>query len=163
MSNVQFFVPGVPAPGGSKKGFYIKKINRVVMTPASKKTKPWMDSVKWAAIQAFNRRCLFEGALRFTFEFRMLRPQGHYGTGSHAAVLKKSARPYPTVRPDLTKLVRAAEDALTGVIWRDDSSVVQQQNSKIYVGKNPGVQIYIGEIEDEPISDKTEQKGLYPV
>jgi len=28
----RFFVPGIPRPGGSKKGFYIKKINRVVVT-----------------------------------------------------------------------------------------------------------------------------------
>ena len=58
--------------------------------------------------------------------------KGHYGTGRNADQVKASAPPHPTTKPDATKLVRAVEDALTGVIWRDDSQVVRQWASKVY-------------------------------
>ena len=35
-------------------------------------------------------------------------------------------------RPDIDKLARAALDALSGVIWRDDSQVVELVASKSY-------------------------------
>lgn len=160
MSKVEFFVPGVPAPGGSKKGYYNKHTKFVTLTSACPRTKPWMETVKWWAKQAWNRQCLLERHIRFTFEFHMLRPKGHYGVGRNAGIVKASSPKFPGVRPDLTKLVRSTEDALTGIIWRNDSLVVKQDNSKIYVDKDPGVQILIEEIEDEPVSDSTEQKKL---
>jgi Holliday junction resolvase RusA-like endonuclease len=39
---------------------------------------------------------------------------------------------HPTVKPDLTKLLRAVEDALTGVVWRDDSQIIHQVVNKEY-------------------------------
>ena len=36
----------------------------------------------------------------------------------------------PDTKPDLTKLVRAAEDSLRGVLWRDDAQVVRQVTEK---------------------------------
>lgn len=143
----EFFVPGKPAPGGSKKGFYIKKIKRVIMTPDNKKTKPWMDSVKCFALQAYSGPPLEEPIeLEITFQF--LRPKSHFGTGRNAGKLKLSTKKYPTVRPDLTKLTRSTEDALTGLIWRDDSQVVRQMTKKIYTEKQ-GAFIVIRPIENK--------------
>jgi Holliday junction resolvase RusA-like endonuclease len=39
-------------------------------------------------------------------------------------------QPYPTSRPDLLKHIRALEDALTGVVWRDDSQIIEQHLEK---------------------------------
>jgi hypothetical protein len=56
-------------------------------------------------------------------------------------------RPYPSVTPDLSKLVRAVEDALTDAgVWRDDALVVRYHElEKRYaaVGEGPGVLISI--------------------
>lgn len=38
----------------------------------------------------------------------------------------------PIVRPDLLKLARAVEDALSGVLWKDDSQVVVEVLRKRY-------------------------------
>jgi Holliday junction resolvase RusA-like endonuclease len=35
-------------------------------------------------------------------------------------------------RPDVLKLARAAEDALTGIVWRDDSQIVHETLAKVY-------------------------------
>lgn len=145
--NVTFFVPGKSAPGGSKKGFYNKKLRRVLMVPASNKTKPWMQVVSFYAKRAYSGPLLC-GPLKLTMEFRRLRPKGHYGSGKNAHTLIKAGidKPWPISMPDLTKLVRAAEDALKGIIWRDDSQVCIQETRKVYVDRDPGVQIRISQI-----------------
>jgi Holliday junction resolvase RusA-like endonuclease len=43
------------------------------------------------------------------------------------------SRPVPTVKPDLDKLTRAVLDALTGIVWRDDSQVVSIIARKFYL------------------------------
>jgi len=53
-------------------------------------------------------------------------------------------RNYPTVPPDLDKLVRAVLDALTAICYVDDSQVVELYAKKIY-GITPGVRIQIAE------------------
>jgi Holliday junction resolvase RusA-like endonuclease len=145
---IKFFVPGTPAPGGSKRGFYIKNIGRVVMAPASNKTKPWMAIVSAFAKEAYQGE-LLQGALKLTFEFRLLRPKTHYGTGKKANILKSSAPIYSTVKPDLTKLERSTEDALVGIIMRDDSQVAEKATKKIYVERDSGVEIVIETINGQ--------------
>lgn len=51
-----------------------------------------------------------------------------------------------TKRPDLDKLVRAIGDALTGVVYRDDSQVVDIRASKAY-GAQPGVWVSVSSME----------------
>jgi Holliday junction resolvase RusA-like endonuclease len=151
--DLRFFVPGTPAPGGSKTGFYNKKLGRVMMTPASKKTKPWMSTVSAVVRSQYHNRPLLTDPLRLGMQFRILRPKGHWGSGRNAATLKQSAPTHPTVKPDLTKLVRATEDALTGVLWRDDTQVVAGIYSKIYVERDPGVVIQVSRIPHIEIED----------
>lgn len=148
MEAITFFVPGTPAPGGSKKGFYIKSINRVVMAPASDKTRPWMNTVSHFARMNYQGP-LIEGPVRLEMTFKAMRTKGHYGTGKKAGILKQNAPTFVTVRPDLTKLERSTEDALTGILWRDDGQVVQKATSKIYTDRDPGVLIKVTEINAE--------------
>jgi Holliday junction resolvase RusA-like endonuclease len=64
--------------------------------------------------------------------------KGEWGTGRNAGKLKDSARAFPSVKPDATKLVRAFEDALNDHTWRDDTRVVRQLVQKDYVvGDDP--------------------------
>jgi Holliday junction resolvase RusA-like endonuclease len=64
--------------------------------------------------------------------FVLARPRSHYGTGRNADRLRATAPAWPCSRPDATKLLRAVEDALTGVVWRDDGQVVVQTARKVY-------------------------------
>jgi Holliday junction resolvase RusA-like endonuclease len=61
-------------------------------------------------------------------DFYLSRPKAHRG----AKGLKPSAPHHHTTKPDTTKLLRCLEDALTNVIWRDDTQVVRQHVSKNY-------------------------------
>lgn len=144
---ISFFIPGKPAPGGSKKGFYIKSLNRVVIAPANSKTKPWMAVVSAYAKEAWNGP-LLQGPLKLSMEFRLLRPKNHYGTGKKMNVLKATSPIYSTVKPDLTKLERSTEDALVGIIMRDDSQVAVKSTHKIYVERDEGVLVAIEELDN---------------
>ena len=141
--SVTFWVPGIPKPGGSKRGFVNRKTGRVIITEDCKASKDWRISVAFAAARAIPR--LFPGPLRVTFTFFLPRPHGHYGAGARAFFLRASAPDYPAVRPDITKLIRSTEDALKGIAWQDDSQIVQQVASKQYGvhGMPAGAQITI--------------------
>jgi len=88
------------------------------------------------------------GAVTLDITFYRSRPGSHFGTGSNAGKLKASAPKRPPTKPDLTKLVRAAEDALKGVLWRDDGQVTDQHTRKRY--GSPGAMIAVYEDEGDP-------------
>lgn len=147
---VQFFVPGLAKPAGSKRGFPIKRKDGslgVAMTHDNPKTKDWMADVRQhaAAAMAAHRTSLAEGPIAVEVTFFVLRPNGHFGSGKNGHLLKPSAPEYPTTKPDLTKLWRATEDSLTGIVWKDDAQVVWQHTRKAFVHASqvPGVKVEV--------------------
>ena len=57
-----------------------------------------------------------------------------------------SAPPFPTVKPDADKLLRALLDALTSQAWRDDAQVINASAAKRYAtGDGPGVLVRLYE------------------
>ncbi len=144
---VRFFVAGAAQTSGSKKAFYNKKLGRSMIVPDSKKQKPWQDAVKWRAMQVFERQNPFEGPLALDMVFVRARPKGHYGTGKNEGILKEWAKDLlPTTKPDALKLGRAVEDALTKIIYIDDSQNVDVHAKKIY-GPKPGVDIIVRKLK----------------
>lgn len=146
MRTVEFFVPGIPKPAGSKKGFYNKKINRVLIVDDCNKTKSWQGIVSTYALQAKQDAELHElivDPIRVVFDFYFIRPKGHFGSGKNAMKLKPSAPAYHITKPDVLKLARAAEDALTGIIYRDDSQIYNETIGKQYATNHSGVHIKI--------------------
>jgi Holliday junction resolvase RusA-like endonuclease len=66
-------------------------------------------------------------------------------------MLRDDAPKTKASKPDLTKLIRSTEDALTGIAWNDDASVVHQVARKLYCDNknpNPGCLIEIEECEE---------------
>jgi len=145
---VDFFVPGVPAPGGSKSYMGQSKSGRAIIRDSSKRAPAWKDSVNTHAIQAMNGRPVIDKGVPLVcnFEFIMPRPQGHYRTGKHEGELKDWAiNKKHTTKPDTLKLQRPTEDAMTGVVWTDDSQVFEQSATKRYAmpGEVTGVRIRV--------------------
>ena len=127
MAEVEFTVYGVAQPAGSKTAGRSKS-GKLFVRDSAKGSAPWKRQVAQAAGEAMNGTGLLEGGLSLTVRFYVPRPKSHYG----ARGLRPSAPDYPTVRPDITKLLRAVEDACTGVVWRDDAQVVAQHAVKGY-------------------------------
>lgn len=140
--SVSFTVYGIAQPAGSKRGFV--KAGRVVITDASAKSRPWKAQVSDAAAQAMNGGELLAGPLWLELMFYVPRPKGHYG----AKGVRPSAPAFPTVKPDLLKLTRAVEDALTGICVRDDAQFIMEHLQKHY-GEPARVEVRIGTLIDE--------------
>lgn len=135
-----FEVLGHPEPAGSKRGFKTKT-GKVVVAEDNPLSAGWKHEVALAALAAMMRLrgnvdgeppTLFDGPLGIAIVFSLQRPKGHFGSGRNAGQLKPSAPPFPIVKPDSTKLLRGVEDAMSGVVWRDDAQVVEQFVSKRY-------------------------------
>jgi Holliday junction resolvase RusA-like endonuclease len=95
---------------------------------------------------------LLDCPLRVDLVFNMPRPQAHYGTGKNSLILKSWAPKRHTKKPDIDNLRKLVMDALTGVIWRDDSIVCEGTTTKQY-GDVPGTEIYI-KVLKEPEPEK---------
>jgi Holliday junction resolvase RusA-like endonuclease len=132
---ISFTVYGLPAPQGSKK-----HVGNGVMIESSAKVKPWRQDVKQAALDAIAQLpdwTPLDGPLVASMVFTFARPKGHYRTGRNAHLLRDTAPARPAVTPDLSKVLRSTEDALTGVIWADDARVVGYAHlGKFYAGTN---------------------------
>ena len=128
MSNeVSFTVYGKPQPAGSKRAGQSKS-GKLFVRDDAKGSAPWKRQVAQAAGEAVNGSGLLDGPLELSVIFTVPRPKGHYGVRG----LRPSAPEWPAVRPDVTKLLRAIEDACTGVVWRDDAQVIAQHAYKVY-------------------------------
>lgn len=143
---LQFTVYGEAATAGSKKAFPIIRggqfIRNIVTDDVGAKGKSWRSAVQDAARAAFARDDLLRGALGVTFTFYVPRNKGHFG----AKGLKPSAPAYPAKRPDVLKLARAVEDAITGIVWADDAQIVDEHLEKRY-GEPARCEITITELE----------------
>jgi Holliday junction resolvase RusA-like endonuclease len=133
-----FTVHGKAEPAGSKRAFAIKRggvpTGRVAVVDANPKAKSWQHDVKHSALEAMTGAglVLVAGPVNVSMTFYTPHPKSHYGTGRNATVLKPSAPRFPTGRPDSLKLARGTEDALTGIVWRDDAQVVDLDVHKRY-------------------------------
>lgn len=122
---------GTPAPQGSKKGFVNKRTGRVQMVESSNKVTPWREDVRQAALAVMEAHHLatLDGPLDVRMVFTMPKPAG----------APKTRRTWPMRYPDVSKLARSTEDALTSVgLWADDARVVNYSRlAKVYPGEDP--------------------------
>jgi len=132
INRVHFRVNGIPKPGGSKRAFYNKALGRAMVVDACKTNRQWRDSVIAAAVEAYHGAPM-AGPLKVVFHFCLPRPKSHYGTGRNAGKVKPGKlEAQHTTRPDVLKLARSTEDALTGVLWRDDAQTYMLSAIKHY-------------------------------
>jgi Holliday junction resolvase RusA-like endonuclease len=145
-----FRVYGRPAPQGSKR-----HVGNGRMVESSQYVKPWRDAVKAAALEVRGTEPPLSEPLWVAMFFTFARPKHHYRTGRNAHLLRDNAPVAPATKPDLSKLLRSTEDALTDArVWADDALVVcYLRTSKVWATEGldsldaPGavIRIYTGQ------------------
>lgn len=150
MSDFQCFVHGIPKPAGSKRAFPLKT-GRIVITDACKTSKDWKATVAATVMATWRGPPLVAEPVQLDVTFYMPRPKSHYRTGRHAGELRPNAPLFHITRPDSTKLLRCIEDALTGILWRDDSQIAIQTVRKMY-GERPGAELHMREARSDGCS-----------
>lgn len=153
---IEFWVPGIPRPGGSKRAFPIRKKDgtfiKMGVADANPKVKEWRSDVINACQKVFSGPPLM-GPLKFEVIFVLPYRMKDFKTGRNAWMLKDCAPKYCMTKPDGLKLRRSTEDALTGILYRDDAQIVDGHDKKIY-GFKPGAMILVEGLEGKEISSK---------
>ena len=133
---IKFWVPGIPVPQGdlaaSRNGRLFHK--------NAKELHPWRYEVNWRARKAMRQAkavVQVDVPMTMTLRFVLYRPK---------ATPKRKATPPATRKPDLDKLVRAIGDAMTKVVYLDDSQITESHCYKrlAEIGEPEGVEIEIG-------------------
>lgn len=134
MPAIQFYVEGRPAPQGSKRAF-----PNGGMVEMSRYVKPWRSAVTTAATLHTRTWTPLDEPVRLRVAFYIARPKRPKFPGR------------PAVTPDLSKLVRATEDALTGLVWADDARVVSCLSEKHWATEHnpPGAFIRVSTLTEE--------------
>lgn len=147
---MRIVVYGMPAPQGSKRYVGTSKTGRGILVESSAKVRPWRQDVKAAALESraaneMGMRVAVCGPLNVHMIFTLPKP----------ASAPKRRRTWPDRKPDLSKLVRSTEDALTDAgVWEDDARIVRLVASKCYPGEGPdalhipGAVIEISEVNE---------------
>lgn len=127
---IAFTVFGEAKPGGSKRAFQNPHTGRIAVVDSSGKAgKDWRRAVTEAAAEAMGNRELYREALVVSMIFYRPRPKAHLRVNGE---VRDAAPRDPITRPDLLKLARLCEDALTGIVYHDDSCIVSEHLYKCY-------------------------------
>ena len=139
---IRFDVPGMPVPKGSNRAMVIR--GRAFMVPGGDsgtqaRGKTWDQNVRAAAKAAalaagydLTTPAFVETPLCVIVNFRLKRPAGHW----NKAGLKEGAPTVPSTKPDIDKLARQILDAMTGIVYDDDSRISELWLKKLYA--DPG-------------------------
>ena len=150
-----FFAAGVPMTAGNKSAIPFRgkdrKLHVRVVDGADmplkdgtrNRGKDWRKIIQAAAKQAMGDQPMSVGPILLRLTFSLPRPKSHL---CNAWDVRSNAPHYHVSKPDLSKLVRAVEDALTGICWRDDSQIVRHETSKFYNHVSIGVAVEIEEL-----------------
>lgn len=150
MNHLIFEVVGHPEPAGSKTNmprrrfpFMVHSMKELIsaypLVDANPKSKHWKEVVASAARGAMLKERLapIEGPVFLRLVFRRARPISHLKQNGELS-LEGTRQPFPMTKPDVLKLARAVEDAMTGIVYTDDARIVSEQLGKEW-GEPEGV------------------------
>ena len=117
---VTFQVFGIAQPKGSSRAFLPKGHTRPIVTSDNPRLKDWESAVRSAA-QLFAETHFIDGPVALDLAFYLPKPKSAPKKRTHCIT-----------RPDTSKLIRSTEDALIGVLFKDDAAVVEIRATKAY-------------------------------
>ena len=146
MTTITFTVPGTPIAKGRPRATTIGGHARMY-TPA--KTVRYESDVALFAAQAMAGRPPVDGPCIVIVSAVMPVPASWPKSKQRAAL---AGDLYPTGKPDLDNLLKAIGDGANGVIWTDDSRIVDLHITKRY-GLTPGVHVVVTWTHSEAAAD----------
>lgn len=139
-SGVAFTVPGKPVgkgrPRAARRGQHIQ-----LYTP--EKTVSYESTVALVAMQAMAGQPLIIGPVEVVMRMVLPIPASWSNRKKDHAV---DGIVMPTTRPDMDNVVKGIFDAINGVVWNDDTQVVDLHVKKRY-GLTPCVNVMVFQLE----------------
>ena len=126
---MRIFVPGAPPSKGSFRVFRNGGIAN-----SSRALGPWTKTARErAATLMGNEPPWREAAFGVTVWACFERPKGHF---TRKGALKEDAPEHVLKKPDADKTLRAVLDALTGILYHDDSQVICSKVYKLWADED---------------------------
>ncbi len=138
--SIAFFVPGKPVAKGRPKAAARGKFI-TLYTPQS--TVSYESKVALCAAQALDGQPLLAGAVEVVMRIMLPIPASW---SAKKRLQAEQGSVLPKVKPDMDNVVKAIFDALNGIVWRDDTQVVDMIVRKRYAA-TPGVQMIVMPVE----------------
>lgn len=138
MFSTNFIVYGKPIPKGRAR---FRRIGKFVSTYTPKKTATYEQEVAKIAKIAMGDQEPLETPVTVCIYIRMPIPAS-YSKARKQACLDGYEK--PTKRPDLTNVTKSLEDGMNGIVYKDDSQIVNLHITKVY-SETPAVEVLIVE------------------
>jgi len=146
MPIITFEVRGTPMPKGSTTRMPHGATIPAGTAESRRRMEQWRMDIRHAARDAMGDRPMMTVPVRLMCEIALpvpkSMPKRYQGWKPH------------TTKPDIDKLLRMLSDALTGIVWADDSQVCVSAINKVYAWDG----ITGASIQVEPISDEAAQR-----
>lgn len=155
---LRFTVVGKAQPAGSKRAVPNSRDWRtragvtwkvIDANPDADRWKQTVATTARGALLAYARQTgesivqpMFDVPVEVSMIFRRARPESHVNTKGEPNA-EGLRHPFPDAKPDVLKLARAVEDALTGIVYADDARIVRELLVKEW-GERDEVEIAVG-------------------
>jgi Holliday junction resolvase RusA-like endonuclease len=140
MIQIMFTVSGQPHGKGRPR---FARRGNFIQTYTDAKTSSYEDQIRFYALQAMGSSKPLETALEGFIYVRLPVPKS-YPKKRVVACLNGSE--WPCKKPDLDNVVKSFMDAMNGIVYGDDSQVVEIHTTKVYA-ETAGVDVLIKEKE----------------
>lgn len=154
---IRFVIPCVPVAQPRQRHRVLEVRGRTFAqnyTPRNHPVNAFKASVQMAVAQAFSGAPM-SGPVALWVKFVMPRPQR----------LQWKTRQMPrqphTSKPDVDNLAKALKDAMTGLVWRDDSQICHIEASKCIASgsESPHVEVCIEALSEVSTKEREEWKA----
>ena len=135
---VTFKVDGVPVPKGRAR--YVRRGNHI-STYTPEKTRTYETLIKDAARQAMGVSEPLETPVSLYLYIRVPIPAS--ATKKRLQAIADGSEK-PTKKPDASNVLKSVEDGMNGVVYKDDSQIVNIHVTKVF-SSEPGVDICVKE------------------
>ena len=141
--SITFFVPGCAITKGSGHAMTSASGKPFVIQNNARRLRPWQARIAGCATEAgaSDIRADAGEAVQLDMAYLLKRPASHLKADGS---LKASSPYYPTVKKaDIDKLERSCLDAMTKVLYNDDSQVCRVEHEKTYATREQTPGVYI--------------------
>jgi Holliday junction resolvase RusA-like endonuclease len=138
---VTFKVDGTPVPKGRAR--YARRGN-FISTYTPEKTRTYETLIKDAAIEAMGSSEPLETPVSLYLYIRVPIPKSC--TKKRLEAISNGSEK-PTKKPDASNILKSVEDGMNGVVYHDDSQIINIHVTKVY-SSLPGVDICVKECLD---------------
>ena len=141
MNEIHIVVPGNPVGKGRPRAYQTRGPRRTIKMHTPEKTRAYEDAVALAGKLAMQGREPLGGPVAMRLDIFMPIP------ASWSKVKRESAASggvMPITKPDASNVLKAAEDALNGIVYIDDSQIIDVTVSKRY-SHEPRIEITVSQ------------------